>query len=113
MAELAMRQEILAEDAEEVEGALWKQSVIDDWRLAAAPDLVRIMVAVDPSGSSKTAADEAGIVAAGVSADGHGYLPKDRSRCATPQAWAAAAVTAYHGLGADRIVAESNFGPRW
>jgi hypothetical protein len=110
MSSLAIRQEILAEDVEEATGALWRQSLIDETRVSEAPELARIVVAVDPSGSGKSTADECGIVVAGLGSDGHGYVLEDLSRRASPKSWAAAAVAAYHHYKADRIIAEANFG---
>ena len=108
MTALSHRQEILAEDTTEVPGSLWKQKLIDDTRVVTAPALVRIVVGIDPSGSSTT---EAGIIGAGIDVRGHGYVVKDASLLApTPDRWAAAGVSAYDELGADRIVAERNYG---
>jgi hypothetical protein len=112
LTQLAYRQEILAEDIEEVPGALWKYKIIDDLRVAEIPrealPLVRIVVGIDPSGSST---NEAGVVAAAKGRDGHGYVLADKSLLATtPRAWAQAACSVYHELQADRIVAERNFG---
>lgn len=108
MTQLAIRQEILAEDIEEVPGALWKQSMIDALRVTEHPPLVRIVVGIDPSGGST---NEAGIVAAGLGTDGHGYVLRDDSLlAASPRNWAAAAVGAYHELRADRILGERNYG---
>src|ERR1700730_940671 len=109
---LAYRQEILAEDIEEVPGALWKPAVIEKLRVSEIPQealpLLRIVVGIDPSGSST---NEAGIVAAAKGRNGHGYVLADGSLLApTPRAWAQEAVRLYHTLRADRIVAERNFG---
>jgi phage terminase large subunit-like protein len=75
------------------------------------PELARIVVAVDPPASSKEGADEAGIVVAGLGADGHGYVIADHSeRGLDPRRWAEKAAGAYYTHGADRIVAEANQG---
>lgn len=55
------RQELDAELLDEVPGALWAHDVIDR---PASPKLVRIVVAIDPSGSGNDEADECGIVMA-------------------------------------------------
>jgi hypothetical protein len=110
MTVLAHRQEILAEDVDEVQGALWQQRVIDETRVAAAPSLQRVVVGVDPSGSSRATADECGIVVAGIAASGEGYVLEDLSLRSSPEVWASVAVRAYHRHRADRIVAETNFG---
>jgi hypothetical protein len=108
MTALAIRQEIDAEDVDEVPGALWKVSTIENGRVARAPSLLRVVVGVDPSGGG----DDIGIVACGLGEDKHGYTLADRSQPGHlgPRNWAKAAVQLYHQLEADRIVAEKNFG---
>jgi hypothetical protein len=108
MTRLSYRQEIMAEDLTEVPGALWTQALIDSMRVTEAPDLVRIVVAIDPSGGST---NEAGIIAAGKDAKGHGYVLADASLlAASPKAWVDSAVRLYRNLRADRIVGEDNYG---
>jgi phage terminase large subunit-like protein len=70
----------------------------------------RIVVAIDPSVSVSEASDETGIIAAGLGVDGHGYVLEDASGKFSPIEWARRAVTLYHKLGADRIIAEANQG---
>jgi phage terminase large subunit-like protein len=102
------RQELQGELLEDVEGALWKLAMFDDRRTTA--DLARVVVGVDPSGSSTTTSNEAGIIVAGKGADGDGYVLADRSGVFSPDQWARRAVAAYYEYAADRIVAERNFG---
>lgn len=110
MTNLAYRQEILAEDLEEVPGALWTRALLEKTRVATAPDeFRRIVVGVDPSGSN-TSETETGIVAVGQGFDNHLYVIADRSRKGTPKEWATAAVDLYHELKADVLVAEQNYG---
>ena len=105
------RQELDAEILDDVPGALWSHGLIDATRVAAAPpDLVRIVVAIDPAASSTDTADETGIVVAGRAADGHGYVLADSSGRYPPAEWARVAVDAYRTHRADRIVAEINNG---
>lgn len=105
------RQELLAEILEDVPGALWSRAGLEACRADAAPALCRLVVAVDPPASSGEKADECGLVAAGLGADGHAYvLADDTSRGLSPHGWAARAVALYHRLKADRIVAETNQG---
>src|SRR6266699_98056 len=53
MTALAYRQEILAEDVEEIPGALWTRKIIEDSRVKAVPcALRRIVVGIDPSGGN-------------------------------------------------------------
>lgn len=107
MTNLAYRQEILAEDIEEVPGALWTRKLISESRMIAHPDLVRIVVGVDPTGSQH---NETGIVVAGKDAAGHGYILDDKSLLGTPGEWGDAVITAFNRNGADMIVAEINYG---
>jgi phage terminase large subunit-like protein len=102
------RQELAAEILDDVPGALWKRQQLEQLRVKQAPDLVRVVVAVDPSGS--TTGNEQGIVVAGKGADGHGYVVGDASCSLSPEGWARRAVNAYHTHKADRLVAEKNFG---
>lgn len=108
MTALAIRQEIGAEDIDEVPGALWTNALIGLRRVDTAPPMKRVVVGVDPSGGG----DDIGIIGAGLGHDNHGYTLKDRSQPGHlgPRNWAVAAVNLYHELKADRIVAEQNFG---
>jgi hypothetical protein len=107
MTALAYRMEIEAEDVDEAPGALWKRELIESLRVNEAPDLDRIVVAIDPSASST--GDEAGIITAGKTAN-VGYIIADNSVQGSPKTWATAAVKAYHNHQADCIVAEANNG---
>lgn len=102
------RQELYAEVLDDNPGALWKRQELDDHRVLKAPELIRVVVAIDPSATS--GGDEAGIIVAGVSKDGHGYVLDDLSLQASPHAWASAAIVGYNQHRADRIVAETNNG---
>jgi phage terminase large subunit-like protein len=73
------RQEIAAELLDDVPGALWTRETIERARVTRAPELRRIVVAIDPAVSSGDGADETGIVVAGLSADGHGFVLDDLS----------------------------------
>ncbi len=108
MTALAYKQEIEAEDVDEVPGALWTRALIEATRVVVAPALTRLVVGVDPTGSST---NEAGIVGAGLGEDNHLYVIADRSCLApTPRTWASAAVSLYDELEADRVVGERNYG---
>jgi hypothetical protein len=94
----------------EVPGALWTTEGIDGCRTDKHPQLKRIVVGVDPSGSTGTGGDSQGIIAVGEGVDGIGYVLEDGTLTASPSGWARAACQLYYRLGADKIVAESNFG---
>lgn len=105
------RQEIHGQVLEDTPGALWKRDVLDACRVASPPaELTRVVVAIDPAGSSQEGADETGIIVAGVGEHGHGYVLEDLSGRFAPTEWAKRAIEAYHRFKADRIVAESNYG---
>ncbi len=105
------RQELDGELIEDRPDALWSREAIERVRVAAAPPMVRIVVAIDPPGSSRPGADACGIVAAGRSAAGDYYVLEDvSSDRLSPAAWAARAIALYHRLEADAIIAEVNMG---
>jgi phage terminase large subunit-like protein len=104
------RQELEGEVLDDVPGALWHRARIDELRLREAPDLLRIVVAIDPAATSGDSGDETGIIVAGLGADGHGYVLEDLTLRGTPDAWGRRAVNAYHRWRADRIVGEVNNG---
>ena len=104
------RQELYGELLLDTPGALWRLSDIDETRVDEAPELVRIVVAIDPAVTSGEESDETGIVVVGKGADGRGYVLADRSCRDTPSGWAHRAVQAFHDFNADRIVAEKNQG---
>jgi phage terminase large subunit-like protein len=104
------RQEIDGEIVEDREDSLWPRLLIDSARVDTAPDLARIVVAVDPpAGGVKS--DACGIVAAGQGRDGMIYVLEDASLHATqPHLWASRAIALWHRLKADALIAEANQG---
>jgi predicted phage terminase large subunit-like protein len=104
------RQELLAEIVEDRPGALWTHELITETRVTQAPDLVRIVVVIDPATTATRTSDETGIVVAGLGTDGHYYVIADASCKATPDAWARRAIAVYQQHRADRIIAETNNG---
>lgn len=106
------RQELEAEILDDVPGALWSRAMFDDQRVKAAPQMQRVVVAVDPSGSSgdDDTADDIGIVVAGRGMDGRGYILADWTCDLSPAGWGRRTIEAFDQFKADRIVAEKNFG---
>ncbi len=102
-------QEIHAQILDDVPGALWQRSMFDE-KLKEAPDMARVVVAVDPAVTSGEAADETGIVVAGKGVDGRGYILADLSCRLSPHGWAERVVNAFDVYKADRVVAEVNNG---
>lgn len=110
------RQEIEGVMLAAVDGALWQTDQLDALRIDALPELTRIVVAVDPPGTSHRSSDACGIVVAGAIMDGpvnewRAFILEDASvTAARPLDWAQAAVAAMRRHGADRLVAEVNQG---
>lgn len=104
------RQELYAELLLDTPGALWTLDLIDRNRVREVPDMVRIAVAVDPSGGEGEGHDEQGIIVVGKGTDGEGYCLDDRSCSLSPDGWARRTVQAYLDYAADVIIVEKNFG---
>ena len=105
------RQELDGEIITEVAGALWRTDWLDDQRVATAPELTRVVVALDPPVTATQTSDACGIVVAGIGEDGRGYVLADRTvQGRQPSEWARAAIAAFHDFKADRLVAEANQG---
>lgn len=100
--------------ADITEGALWTLEGIDTWRaLTSLPDMQRVVVAVDPSGSDDTdnaGNDAIGIIVAGLGTDGNGYVLEDLTVKAGPATWGNVVATAYDRHRADKVIGESNYG---
>ncbi len=124
MTTLAIRQEIEAEDVEEMPGALWKLIDIERFRVGALVEhsgkiiqvptsWARLGVGVDPSGG----VNEIGIIGGGTATcdckgypELHGFILDDASLKGSPNVWGNAVVTCYNKIKADRIYGEKNFG---
>lgn len=108
---VSYRMEILAEDLKDDPAAFWKRDkMIEAHRVTKHPALIRVVVGVDPPGSTGT---ECGIIVAGtaiVNNELHGYVIEDRSLYGSPAEWGAEVVTGYHRNKADRVLGEKNFG---
>lgn len=108
------RQEINAEMLDDVPGALWTRAMLDAVlipRETALPEMARVVVAVDPSGSrGGDERDSIGIVAAGRGIDGLGYIVGDWTCSLSPSGWGRRVAEAAARFGADRVIAEENFG---
>jgi phage terminase large subunit-like protein len=104
------RQELNAELLSDTPGALWQLAWLDAARVERAPDLGRVVVAIDPAVTSGEDADETGIICAGIDNKGHGYVLEDGSGRYAPHEWATRAIAIYKARGADRVIGEVNNG---
>lgn len=91
-------------------GAIWDRATLHSGRREKAPDLERIVVAIDPAVSSEPGSDEHGIIVAAVGADQRGYVIDDMTMKGSPREWADRAIAAYDRYEADAIVIEINQG---
>jgi phage terminase large subunit-like protein len=105
------RQEIDGEIVEERADALWSRARLEECRVAAAPQLARVVVAVDPPASAGKGADACGLVAAGCAEDGTIYVIADETAAGvSPELWSRKAIALWRRLCADALVVEVNQG---
>jgi phage terminase large subunit-like protein len=96
-------------------GALFTDETIEKWRVVdgVVPEFVRVVVAVDPSGSGdvdNADNDAIGIVVAGLGTDGIVYVLEDCTVKAGPAVWGRIATDAFDRHQADIVVGEVNYG---
>lgn len=106
------KQELYAEILDDIEGALWNNNMLtgciykgDIFKIV----FEKVVVAIDPAGSTNKDSDETGIVVVGRLL-GHYYVLEDASGKYTPDGWATKAVYLYHKYNANLIVGEKNYG---
>jgi predicted phage terminase large subunit-like protein len=124
------RQELEGIFVDDIDGAMWKRSWIDNNRQTdpkALPRMVRIVIAIDPAGSAaRKKADQnaltedqranqqknaqTAIAAMGLGEDGRLYLLAIKADWWSPTEWGMQAIKFFHQYRADRIIAEQNYG---
>lgn len=87
-----------------LKGGLFEQEWFDNHRIPVRPEFVLRIVAVDPADTGE--GDEAGIIAAGITADGTIVLTHDWSAKLTSNEWATRAVELALETGAHEIACE-------
>ena len=99
---------------DDLEGALWRRSWINNNRVLKAPALLRVVVAIDPAVTSGENANATGITIQGIDTRQplpHFYVLADRSvEHASPLEWGQAALNAFHEFEADLMIGEVNNG---
>lgn len=114
LSERLKRRFLLGNFSDDNPNQLFKEDDIDKWRNAGVlPDMVRIIVGIDPSGSDdedNADNDEIGIIVGGLGTDGNAYLLEDLTLKAGPATWGKVATAAYDRHAADVIVGEQNYG---
>lgn len=94
---------------------LFPPDVIDRYRVTNGdvPEMVRVVVAVDPSGSGdvdNADNDAIGIAVAGLGVDGNAYVLEDCTVKAGPATWGNVATGAFDRHEADVVIGEVNYG---
>lgn len=107
------RQELDAEVLEDLPGALVARRHIDEARVGSdqVPELVRIVVGMDPAGTGT--GDETGLSVVGAAQNGHLYVLADDSEKLTPLRAAERAWNLLTRHGASVVVVEDNGGKDW
>lgn len=106
---------LLGEFADANPNQLFLDETIDKWRHQGGelPDMVRIAIGVDPSGSgdeNNADNDEIGICVAGLGTDGNCYVLEDLTLKAGPATWGNVVGQAFDRNEADIVVGEVNYG---
>ena len=104
------RQEVDGEVLDDLDGGLWDSTSIDGSRVTLAPEIVRTIVALDPSVGVGPNSDEVGIVVVGQGVDGQGYVRADLSGRMAPSSWLPLVARAARTWHAELVVVESNVG---
>jgi predicted phage terminase large subunit-like protein len=105
------RQELEAEVLEDVVGAFWNVDLIDRTRVVEAPEMERIVVAIDPATTAGEKSDFTAMVVAGRGReDKHLYVIAAEAHRESPEGWASRAWRLYETFGAGRVIAEQNQG---
>ena len=105
------RQELYGDLLDETADGLWRRHWFEEARVGAAPEMRRVVVAVDPPVTATARSDACGIIVAGLADDRRAYVIADRTiQGRSPEVWAKAALAAYDDFGADCLVAEVNQG---
>ncbi len=111
-----MRKRFLeGEFSDDVTNGLFSSDIIDVYRSTNSrlPDMVRIVIGVDPSGADdeeNAHNDAIGIVVGGLGTDGNAYLLEDCTVKAGPATWGKIVGSAFDRHAADVVVGEVNFG---
>jgi phage terminase large subunit-like protein len=101
------RQELHGEILEDVEGALWKLSIIS--YIEELREHEQRIVSIDPAGTANKKSDDTGLIVAGKIGREFDVLA-DRTGKYSPEMWAREALWLYHQFDCDAIVAEKNYG---
>lgn len=102
------RQELDGELLLDSDSALFSFEWIDRNRRWVAPDMSRVVVAVDPASTAGSTSDETGLVVVGAGIDGHDYVLADASATMAGASAAAAVWRTFVAWEADEVVIEGS-----
>ena len=103
-------QELYGRILDDIEGALWKASMIKRIADENLPQFERVVVAVDPAVTNNKNSDETGIVCAAMGIDNNYYVLGDYSIKASADTWARRSISVYDEHDADKIIGKVNNG---
>jgi phage terminase large subunit-like protein len=101
-------QELEGELLSDAPGSVFRQSLIDQHRVAFVPQLEIVAIGLDPSKSGHADADECGIVVAGRGYDGHIYVLADGTQRSDPAVWVRTVSELWERHRARVLVVETN-----
>jgi phage terminase large subunit-like protein len=106
-------QELYGHLLEEIEGALWNRTMIENNRVKPSelPELKTVVISVDPGATG--AGDETGLIAAGRGYDGRDYVLGDWTKKIVGHAAARRAWEMFLQFGATWMIIETNMGKKW
>ncbi len=108
------RQEGGGEYIEEVEGALWSDTLIESQRITVDKvpwnDLIQIGVTLDPAVTTNDDSDETGSITVATDSAGNAYVLRDLSGKHEPEVYMDRAIREYNMRDASWIIAEVNNG---
>lgn len=113
MSESKKRRFLYGEYGDDSEHALWKREWIINNRASVAPELQRIVVAVDPAVTGKETSDDTGIIVVGktvINREEHYFVIADRTFHGDVSGWGAEVAATYKRYMADCVVGEVNQG---
>jgi len=105
------RQELDAEVLEDLPGAMVARRHIDGSRVDIAPEMIDIVVGMDPAGTGT--GDETGLIVVGRGADGKSYVLHDGSEKLSPNDAAARAWGLMETWSGTLLIVEDNGGKDW
>jgi phage terminase large subunit-like protein len=106
-------QELYGHLLEDIEGALWSRTMIENNRVKAVdlPELKQVVISMDPGATG--AGDETGLIAAGRDYNGEDYVLADWTKKIVGHGAARRAWQMFIAYGATWLIIETNMGKKW